>query len=50
MDFSVIEFFGGPNTNFGFTLHDYRLEKIVVNDDTITPNTRGIDIEVTNEI
>ncbi len=50
MDFSIIEFFGGPNTNFGFTLRDYRLEKIVVNDDTITPNTRGIDIEVKNEI
>lgn len=41
MDGSIIEFFGGPNTNFGFTLSDYLLEKIVVNDDTITPNTRG---------
>lgn len=44
IDFSIIEFFGGPNTKFGFTLSDYLLEKIVVNDDTITPNTRGINV------
>ena len=44
IDASIIEFYGGPNTNFGFTLSDYLLEKIVVNDDTITPNTRGIEM------
>lgn len=47
MDFSVIEFYGGPNTKFGFTLSDYLLEKIVVNDDTITPNLRGKKMGVT---
>lgn len=47
MDFSVVEFYGGPNTNFGFTLSDYVLEKIIVNDDTITPNLRGKKMGIT---
>lgn len=47
MDFSVIEFFGGPNTEFGFTLSDYLLDKVVVNDDTITPSLRGKKMGVT---
>ena len=40
----LLNFMVGPNTNFGFTLRDYLLEKIVINDDTITPNTRGIEM------
>ncbi len=36
MDGSIIEFYGGPNTDFGFTLSEYSLVEIVVNDDKTT--------------
>jgi len=35
-DGSIIEFYGGPNTDFGFTLSEYSLVEIVVNDDKTT--------------
>ncbi len=36
MDGSIIEFYGESNSDFGFTLSEYSLVEIVVNDDKTT--------------